>query len=329
MEGTRAVQWPDEVDEIFGSDLTVAIGMPTGMQGVSLSTVTTLGMRDRDAGTVTFTTSLGFGRKLERIADDPRIAVAYHTRQHGRTDRPGYVLVQGRASVRGPATMTAEEMADIQDRAGRFMGQTASGWFWDRWLRVYYYDRVKVNITAERVLWWPDGDTTKHPEVFGAALPEATVPDQDPPREATVARVPVDKTLKGAHKLPHQLIGVVQADGRPLVLPTQTSGRGGDALRLDVPSPLLPRGSRRAGFLAHDFRPGLVGLANATHTGWLQAGGERQVRWTPHTRRAFVAPPNKTLLLLANGFMARRGYRKALAQGRDEIVSHAEDTLQA
>jgi hypothetical protein len=321
MGRREPLRWSDEIDDILAGDLTVGIGMPTGMRGVSLATVTTLGLRDRSAGRVTFTTSLGFGRKLERIADDPRIAVAYHTRQHGGTDRPGYVLVQGRAAVTAP---TETERDELGERAAQFMGQVATGWFWDRWLRVYYYDRVLVHITAERLLWWPDGDTAKPPQVLGAPMPEGVVPSQEPPRDATVARVPVDKTLKTAHRMRHQLIGVVQGDGMPLVLPTQTSGRSGDALRLDVPSALLPRGARRAGFMAHDFHAGLVGLSNATHTGWLQAGGERQVRWTPHTRHAFTAPPNKTLLLLANGFMARRGYKQAIKQGRDEILDHAQ-----
>ncbi len=326
MGTTESVRWTAEIDEILGGDLTVGIGMPTGMRGVSLATVTTLGLRDRDAGTVAFTTSLGFGRKLERIADDPRLAVAYHTRQHGQTDRPGYVLVQGRASI---GACRSADLDEVLERAGRLLGQTATGWFWDRWLRVYYRDRVLVTVTAERLLWWPEGDTTRDPQVFGAPLPATDALSQDPPHNATVARVPVDKTLRVAQKLPHQLVGVVQADGMPLVLPTQTSGRSGDALRLDVPSPLLPRGSRRAGFLAHDFRPELVGLANATHTGWLEAGGERQVRWTPHTRHAFTAPPNRTLLLLGNGLMARRGYKKAIAQGRDKVLAHAEDTLRS
>jgi hypothetical protein len=317
------VRWPDGVEEILGGDLTVAIGMPTRLKGVSLSTVTTLGMFDADARTVRFTTSLGFGRKLERIADDPRIAVAYHTRQHGRSSRPGYVLVQGRASVTAP---TAEQRAEIEERAGRFMGQTASGWFWDRWLRVYYYDRVLVEVAAERLLWWPDGDTATAPEVVGTPLPKEVPPSQAPPKAATTARVPPRKTARTIRKLPHQLIGVTQADGMPLLLPARAIGLTGDALRIDVPSPLLPHGERRAGYLAHDFRPGLVGLSNANHTGWLLVGPDRETRWTPHTRHAFSAPPNKTILLLANGFMARRGYKQAIKQGRDKILTHPSDT---
>ncbi|MGV9664830.1 hypothetical protein ACWDUL_11660 [Nocardia niigatensis] len=34
-----------------------------------------------------------------------------------------------------------------------------------------------------------------------------------------------------------------------------------------------------------------------------------------HARSGFVAPPNKTLLLLANGFLARRGLKKARGEG--------------
>ena len=48
-----------------------------------MTAVAPIGMRDRAAGTVTFTTSLGLGRKLERIARNPRVALAYHAREHG------------------------------------------------------------------------------------------------------------------------------------------------------------------------------------------------------------------------------------------------------
>ena len=41
-------------------------------------------------------------------------------------------------------------------------------------------------------------------------------------------------------------------------------------------------------------------------TGWLEGGV-----YAPHTEQGFRAPSNKTLLLLANGFMAKRGLRKA------------------
>ena len=54
-------------------------------------------------------------------------------------------------------------------------------------------------------------------------------------------------------------------------------------------------------------------MSTATHTGWLAVN--ETALWTPHTRHGFVAPPNKTLLLIGNGAAARWGYRQALREG--------------
>jgi hypothetical protein len=60
---------------------------------------------------VSFTTSRGFGRKLDLIARDDRVALCFHTREHCVAEAghdigqsaPLVVLVQGRASVRSLA----------------------------------------------------------------------------------------------------------------------------------------------------------------------------------------------------------------------------------
>ena len=63
----EAVRWPDDVDEPIGGDLTAALAYVTPAGGAVVTAVAPIGLRDRDAGTVSFTTSLGFGRKLDRI----------------------------------------------------------------------------------------------------------------------------------------------------------------------------------------------------------------------------------------------------------------------
>jgi hypothetical protein len=108
-------------------------------------------------------------------------------------------------------------------------------------------------------------------------------------------------------KLPHQLLGYKGADGYPVALPVEVEDAGRGGFRVIASS--LPPGGRRAGILAHEYRAKLIGLAARQHTGWLEDG-----LYAPHTTSAFVAPPNKTLLLLANGYMARRGLKKARAQ---------------
>src|SRR5215210_224922 len=93
------VTWPDEIDEVIGGDLTAGLAYLTPARGAVVTAVAPIGLRDREAGTVTFTTSLGFGKKLERIVRDPQVALAYHAREHGFARHPAYVLVQGRATT--------------------------------------------------------------------------------------------------------------------------------------------------------------------------------------------------------------------------------------
>ena len=61
------VTWSDEVDDVLASDLTALLAYATPAGGAVATPVSPVGMRDRDAGTVSFTTSMGFGRKLERL----------------------------------------------------------------------------------------------------------------------------------------------------------------------------------------------------------------------------------------------------------------------
>src|SRR6476659_8464637 len=97
------VTWSDAVDDIITGDLTTGVAYVTPAGGVVVTAVAPIGLRDRDAGTVGFTTSLGFGRKLDRLRADPRVALAYHAREHGlgsvgaASDRR-FLLVQGTAS---------------------------------------------------------------------------------------------------------------------------------------------------------------------------------------------------------------------------------------
>src|SRR3954449_2610596 len=93
------VQWPDAVDEVIGGDLTAALSYVTPAGGAVVTAVAPIGLRDREQGTVSFTTSLGFGRKLDRIERDPSVALAYHARQHGHSKSSRFVLVQGVSSV--------------------------------------------------------------------------------------------------------------------------------------------------------------------------------------------------------------------------------------
>lgn len=299
--------WSDADDAIITGDLTAALAYMTPAGGAVVTPVAPIGLRDRDAGTVQFTTSLGFGRKLERIERDPRVALAYHAREHGFAGEPRYVLVQGTATYDArPDAKVLEER--VRPASERFMGPPASGFFWDRWLSAYYADRVLVTVQVERVLSWPDLACTGEPAVAGTPLPAGDPPAQATPKKGAGPRVDVARAAARLGRLPHVLLGYGGADGFPMVVPVGVGAAGVQGIELSGP---LPPGGRRAGVMGHRYEAKLIGLETRQHTGWLQEGV-----YAPHTESGFRAPANKTLLLLANGFMARRGLRRAPATGR-------------
>src|SRR6266550_2794164 len=107
-----ASAWPDEVDRTIEGDLTAALAYVTPAGGAVITAVAPIGLRDRERGSVGFTTSLGFGKKLERDRD--------------YLDR------------------------EIGPRAERYLGPRKTGLFWDRWLQEYYADRVPVDVDVRR-----------------------------------------------------------------------------------------------------------------------------------------------------------------------------------
>ncbi len=286
------MSWSDEAEGIIDGDLTVGLAYVTPAGGVVVTAVAPIGLHDRAAGTVGFTTSLGFGKKLERIKRNPKVALAYHARDHGFADSDLYVLVQG---IARPTTDPDRDYLEnvIAKKAERFMGPPKRGVFWDRWLEAYYSDRVPVTVDVEHVLTWPGDELVSGP------------PSQSPPKNGTGPRV---KPL--GMDLPHRLLGWTGANGFPEVVPVDA--RAADDGWIEVQSSAgLPAGERRAGLLAHDYNAKLIGLEARQHTGWLVSDDGSRGRYAPHTVSKFKAPANKTVLLLANGFMARRGLKKA------------------
>jgi hypothetical protein len=308
------VHWPDDVDEIIAGDLTAALAYVTPAGGAVVTAVAPIGLRDREAGTVSFTTSLGFGKKLERISRNPRVALAYHAREHGFAAGPTFVLVQGEGTASTePDKRLLEDV--IGPQAERFMGPPRRGkLFWDRWLREYYSDRVPVSVRVERVVAWPDEQAAGEPAVFGAPRSETQPQAQAPPVKGAGPRLDAPRATRRLQALPNQLLAFVGADGYPEVLPVSVSGGDRAGIRLECAN-ALPPGGRRAGLLAHSYKASLVGLVTRGHTGWMTVEDEpARATYAPHTAFGFRAPSNKTLLLVANGLLAKRGLRRARRQ---------------
>jgi hypothetical protein len=311
-----ATAWSDEVDRVIDGDLTAALAYVTPAGGAVVTAVAPIGLRDREHGTVGFTTSLGLPRKLERIRRDPRIALAYHARKHGFADGTSYVMVQGDATVTlEPDRALLED--EIGPRAERYLGARKSGRFWDRWLQEYYADRVPVDVDVRRIVVWPELECSGAAEVAGEPPPAAHAEPQSPPKNGTGPRIDATRAGGKAKRLPYVLLGFAGADGYPVVHPVSIADATPDGIVLQAATAsLLPPGGRRAGLLAHDYGKQLVGLQARQFTGWLTVEeGSNRALYAPHTEQGFRAPGNKTLLLLANGFLAKRGLKKARRTG--------------
>jgi hypothetical protein len=302
------ITWDADVDAVFAGDLTTAIGYRTPAGGVVVQAVAPIGLRDRDTGELTFTTSLGFSKKLERIERDPRIALAYHARDHGLAGQPIYVLAQGDARV--SADPPQERRDHLEAQAERHLGALKHGRFWDYWLREYYEVRVPVDVALDRIVTWPDLRCSGEPSVSGEPLPAAAAEPQAPPKNGTGPRIDSARAGKRLRATSHTLLGFAGADGRPVILPVEVGANGPDGLELRCAAP-LPPGGRRAGLTGHSYRPQLIGLETRQHTGWLSVDDDGRATYAPHTEVGYKAPPNKTLLLLVNGGLAKRGVRAA------------------
>jgi hypothetical protein len=305
--------WPDDVDEILDSDQVVALAYCTPADGVVLTPLTNFSLRDRQAGTLTaVNSSVGVYRKLERIRAKPRIALAYHTRTHGFSDRPEYVLVQGTATLR-PAVEHYPKA--IQSTWERFGGPVDIGPLWNWWLRVYNL-RIPIEVAVHRVIVWPDVACHGTPQIHGAPITAAPEPQREP-KNGTGPRIDHRKAAKRASRLENVLLGWVGADGFPIAMPARPTTTTDSGVELEVPKGLVPNGGRRAGLLAHEFARYTAGQNLRKHTGWLQAAepGATTVTYAPHTEAGYHMPSSMTIYRLAAGAGTRRGLKGARRAG--------------
>jgi hypothetical protein len=309
------VSWSDDVHDVLTGDLTVAVSYGTPAGGAVVTVVSPVGAVDRDRGVVSFTTSLGFSKKLEHILRDPRVSLCYSTREHGFSRTCATVLVQGTATV--SPTPSPERLRALAPAAARFLGEPPSGRFWDWLLREYHEHRVIVDVAVERIAQWPDPAAAGARTVVGRPWP-AQPASQGHPTRGTGPRVDLPALTTALASHPHRLLAYRGADGFPVISPVHLGSVDPEGLQLVTPAGLLPPGGRRAGLLAHRFGPRCSPLSMITGTGWLEAddaeGGV--VRYSPHTLRKLSAPPSRFLQSLGNGALAKYGYHRARRTGQ-------------
>ena len=307
-------EWSDGVDEIMDGDLAVMLADVTPASGVVLTPVTNFALRNRTEGTVTILSSLGAWRKLARIRRNPKVSLAFHTRRHGYSNRPEFVLVQGIASF--STTPDRDWLESIDSNWERFMGPRDRGLPWEWWTKAYQWERIGVHIAVERTVTWPTMSCGGAAEVDGSRLAVEPPGSQPAPGKGTGPRIDHRRAARRAARLPDTLLGWVGADGFPLVTPVSALRPVENGIVLQVAPGILPGGTRRAGLTAHWFSEHVLGQEQRVPTGWLDAtDGSTEALYAPHTKAGYRLPPSKPLYRLVVGGLTRYGLRQARTKG--------------
>ena len=278
------VGWSDQDDAIIGGDLTAGLAYCTPAGGPSWPRSPRSASRDRERGEVIFTTSLGLGRKLERIRANPRVALAYHAREHGFATAPATCSCRGTASFdTSPDQRVLEEV--VRPASVRFLGPPKTGFFWDRYLQEYYADRVLVTVAVERVAGWPDRAAKASRSSAARRRRPILRRRRLRPKRAPARGWTSHARRSGCAPCPTSSLAFPGADGFPLVYPVEVGQAGERGIALRAAEGLLPPGGRRAGLLGHRFNAKLIGLETRQYTGWLEVEGEERDLRAPHRGR--------------------------------------------
>ncbi len=294
----------------MAGDLAAAVAYLTPAKGVVIAPMAPLGLRDATAGKITVTSSLGLWKKLERIRRNPNVGVVYHSRDHGLSEEPGFVLAQGRATF--DLKPDRAWLESITPEWNRFLGPRSRGPL-GRLLDPYYWQRVAIDIDVDRVTAYPDTEAGEDPARNGLAIAPPPAP-QAAPGGGTEPRVDSARVAKDVERLPYTLLGWCGSDGRPEVVPVRSAEADPDGIKLRVTPGAVPPGSRRAGLTSHWFAPRMVGQEQRIHTGWLRSDGAGTVIYMPHTRSGYRLPASRLVYSAACASLKlrMRAARKAL-----------------
>jgi hypothetical protein len=307
-----ASRWPDRVEAIVSGDHVVMLAYVTPARGVVLLPVSNFGVRDREAGTITVNSSVAAWRKLDRMRENPHVALVFHTRAHAAHDRPEYVLAQGIATLSDPIPDYPSTVLESWERFEPWRDRNRLLRWWQR----VYGLRIAIDVSVERLAVWPNLECDGKPEVIGTPWPTEQPAPQRPPARGTGPRIDAAKAAKKAARLPDSLLGWVGSDGFPVVVPVEVGGPTQEGIVLDAPLALVPPGGRRAGLTAHWFSRGVIGQNQRKHTGWMQAEGDaEQIIYAPHTESSYRFPPSRALYRFVTGAGTRWWLRRARRAG--------------
>ncbi len=225
--------WPNALNDVFERALTceyatlTATGTP-----VTVPSTPYVG-----AGTLDVSTGLAYPAKAERARRNPKVALLFADPIGAGSGELPVILVQGHAAVRD---------ADLQSNTDRYarlaiakLPAATKGQPKLLLKRMkFYYARIWIEITPQRILWWENRDLASAPQTWDAD-PRRALPQSDPPpsgrQPGAWLSPPSDWrsiAARALRELPFADLTSVDADGYPICLPVTAGDFEGDRVPL-------------------------------------------------------------------------------------------------
>jgi len=272
---TVARAWPAKLLGVFERAITCEYASLT-RAGAPVTVPTTPYVAP---GSLDVSTGLSYPAKAERARRNPKVALLFADPLGAGSDAAPVVLVQGHAAVRD---------ADLQLNTDRYVRLSmaklpaASKGQPKALLRRlgFYYARIWIEITPQRIRWWPDRELAQQPEEWRAdpalALPQSdpAPPGRQPPAWLEPPQGWHEVAARALKLLPLADITVPGEDGYPVSVPVSAGALQGEEvpLRVGPGAPELPTGPACLTIHGHDER--FTTQENHTLVGTLVPGGE-------------------------------------------------------
>jgi hypothetical protein len=210
-------------------------------------------------GCVDVTTGIGYPKKADDAARNPHVALLFSDPTGSGIAGAPMVLIQGTARV-DEADLTANRKRYVREAKAKLPDamKVVPPDFVQRMLG-WYFDRIYVHVRPERVYVWPEGDTSREPELFGAHAEEVRsghdeLPDE-PHAEPEGGATAWDERIEsiGSRTFPTAVVSLVSPDGFPFAVRVPVRPDAGErVLRVEADAVGVPWQPGLACVTVHD-----------------------------------------------------------------------------
>ena len=197
-----------------------------------------------DGRTLDVSCGLTSPAKAERARRNPKVCLLFADATGSGVDPAPVAVVYGRAAVRD---------RDLQGNTDRYVRRSLAR-LPGPWRGVprslmrsldWYWSRIWIHVTPERIAWWPTGDMDQPPRTWEAPA-DTEFPDSDPaptgPKPAPWREPAVDvsgRASRAARLLGSPVLTVVDAQGYPAPIVTSACRWGSGVFSLTLPAGVL------------------------------------------------------------------------------------------